>query len=492
MTPKTAPSRPEFAPPHLLQASGLTALLAQTYAHRRVLASGTLLALCGGFGATAFGVDEQELSRPVNEVRLVAEVVRPNDLAAQLEAQAAQGLTLLRSDIARPTDTPEQMLRRVDVVDPAAARFLRTDSVARALLSARGSKLVQARTGRDGQLDELVVRFEDPDSRISVRTPKAGDTLDDPSAVLPDTAYFHRLTVRRTDTGWQAQMDKLPLQAQLRLTSGDMAPHFLAGARAAQLPEVVIAQVADIFGRDIDPGERQRKDNAFSVVYETLTADGEPIPWGKGAGRVLAAELRLDGKMHTAMWYQHGDAPGGYYNSRGQSQRKAFLDHPMDYTRVSSGFSMRLHPVLKTWRQHKGVDYAAAIGTPVRTIGDGTVEFAGEQTGYGKVIKVRHSQNRTTVYAHLSQIDVRVGEKVAQGELLGESGATGWVTGPHLHFEFQQDGVAVDPQIALAGQTDIVKLPAQAMADFSSRARQYRNQLALARSMDGRELALLD
>lgn len=486
----------EFSPPPLLQLRGLSAAMAQTYSHRRVLASGLLLAVCGGFGATAFGVDPLSTALPATRIRLIQQDVSPNDLAAQLEAQAAQGLTLFRSEVARPTDTPEQMLRRLGVLDPDAARFIRTDAVARILVSARGSKLVSARTGRDGQLDELIVRFEDPESRITVKKTKAKSDLEDPSAQVPEASFFQRLTLKRThtegDTGWTSHLEKVPLLAQLRLTSGAIAPNFLAGARQAQLPEVVIAQVADIFGRDIDPSERQRKDNAFSVVYENLTADGEPVPWGRGAGRVVAAELRLGGKTHTAMWYQHGDAPGRYYNARGQSQSKAFLDHPMDYTRISSGFSMRQHPVFKTWRQHKGVDYAAATGTPVRTVGDGTVEFAGEQNGYGKVIKVRHSKGRTTVYAHLSQIDVRVGEAVEQGELIGESGATGWVTGPHLHFEFQVNGVALDPQQQLADQADILQLPPAAMTAFKTRSGQLRNQLALARSMDGREVAVLD
>ena len=121
---------------------------------------------------------------------------------------------------------------------------------------------------------------------------------------------------------------------------------------------------------------------------------------------------------------------------KGQNKRRSFLSSPLEFSRVTSGFSMRLHPILRTWRQHKGVDYGAPTGTAVRTVGDGVIEFAGRQGGYGNVVKVRHNNNRTTVYAHLSRINVREGERVEQGDRSARSASTGWATGPHLHFEF--------------------------------------------------------
>jgi murein DD-endopeptidase MepM/ murein hydrolase activator NlpD len=205
------------------------------------------------------------------------------------------------------------------------------------------------------------------------------------------------------------------------------------------------SQMAEIFSTDIDFHRELRKGDTFSVVYESLSADGETVPWNEGTGRVLAAEFVNAGKH----------APGGVVRRRSGARRlfrarrpeppRTFLASPLEFSRVTSGFAMRFHPLLQSWRAHLGVDYGAPTGTPVRSVGDGVVHFAGRQNGYGNVVEVQHGNERSTLYAHLSRIDVRKGQRVEQGERVGAVGATGWATGPHLHFEFRVNGQHQDP-----------------------------------------------
>jgi len=149
------------------------------------------------------------------------------------------------------------------------------------------------------------------------------------------------------------------------------------------------------------------------------------------------------------------------------------------FSRVTSGFAMRFHPILQTWRAHLGVDYGASTGTPVRSVADGVVEFAGVQNGYGNAVMVRHGGSTTTLYAHLSRINVRNGQRIAQGENVGLVGATGWATGPHLHFEFRVNGVHKDP-LTIARQSDAVPLTASLRPAFDKTAAVAREQLAAA------------
>jgi murein DD-endopeptidase MepM/ murein hydrolase activator NlpD len=138
---------------------------------------------------------------------------------------------------------------------------------------------------------------------------------------------------------------------------------------------------------------------------------------------------------------------GGYYSFDGKALKKAFLKSPLEFSRISSGFSMRVHPVFGDWKQHKGIDFAAALGTPIRASGDGTVDFQGVSSGYGNMVVLKHWNNYSTAYAHMSRFapGVRRGTKVHQGDIIGYVGATGWATGPHLHYEFRIGGQAVNP-----------------------------------------------
>ena len=430
--------------------------------HPRSLATAVVVALMG-FGVTAFGIaplapDASDLPR-----RLVTEIVTPEDTASQFESLASRSIELYRSDLTRSADTVDSLFRRLNVDDAAAAAFLRSDKTARKLLEGRTGKMVQVRTGEAGHLDELVARYpaENPDQQGT---------------------HFSRLRVSRVQGQWQAQVETAPLVAQVRMGSGTIRSSLFAATDEARIPDPVAMQLVDMFSTDIDFHHELRKGDTFSVLFEALTADGEPITWNQAAGRVLAAEFINQGRSHSAMWFKDGNSKGGYFGFDGKSKRRAFLASPLEFSRVTSGFAMRFHPIQQKWRAHLGVDYGAPTGTPVRNVGEGVVDFAGWQNGYGNVVQIRHSNDRTTLYGHLSRIDVRKGARVEQGAVIGAVGATGWATGPHLHFEFRVKGQHQDPLI-IAKTSEALTLAPTSQAKFDLVARDLRQQLASAATL---------
>jgi murein DD-endopeptidase MepM/ murein hydrolase activator NlpD len=201
--------------------------------------------------------------------------------------------------------------------------------------------------------------------------------------------------------------------------------------------------MADIFGGDIDFHRNLRRGDRFSVVYEMAFVNGRPVR----AGKILAAEFINEGIAHRAVFFNDGSADGGYFKPDGRSLKTAFLRSPIEFSRISSGFSMRMHPILQTWRAHRGVDYAAPTGTPVRATADGQVEEINRQGGYGNVVVLRHGAQYSTLYAHLDGFahGMKRGMTVRQGQIIGYVGRTGWATGPHLHYEFRINDVQQDP-----------------------------------------------
>ena len=422
------------------------------------------VALLGGTALTAVAVAPLVPDAARLPQRLITETVVPTGMDAQLEALAAQELTLTRNDVTRGTDTVDALLTRLGVRDATAALFLRTDFTARQLLAGRGGKMVQARTAADGSLQELIARYP-------------GD--------FPEQArsHFSRLTVLRGSDGrWVASLRSAPYAAQTRLASGTIRNTLFAATDEAGLPDAVAAQLADIFSTDLDFHRELRKGDTFSVVYEALTADGEPVVWNEGAGRVLAAEFVNAGRAHHAVWFAPADGRGGYFGLNGVSKRRAFLASPMAFSRVTSGFAMRFHPLMQQWRQHLGVDYGAPTGTAVLSVGDGTVDFAGWQNGYGNVVQVRHSGDKATLYAHLSKVDVRKGQRIQQGQRLGAVGMTGWSTGPHLHFEFRINGQHQDP-LRAARTAETVALDGASRPKFAEVVRTVQARLDVAESL---------
>ena len=413
-----------------------------------------------GFALTAVAVAPLAPDARNLPQRLVVEAVVLEGIDAQLEALATQTLSLSRSDVTRATDTAETLLARLGVRDVSAAAFLRGNSTARVLLTGRGGKMVQVRTGADGNLQELVARFPADRSELA-------------------RSHFTRLTLSGYNGQWAARSETVPYEATKRLASGTIRQSLFAATDEAGLPDSVAVQLADIFSTEIDFHRELRKGDTFSVVYEALTADGEPVSWNEGAGRVLSAEFVNGNKAYQALWFAGADGRGGYYSPDGNSRRRAFLASPMEFSRVTSGFAMRLHPLSHEWRKHLGVDYGAPIGTSVRSVGEGVVEFAGRQNGYGNVVQVRHGSSRSTLYAHLSRVDVRTGQRIDQGQRLGAVGMTGWSTGPHLHFEFRVNGQHQDP-IRVAKAAETVPLDAAAKPRFAALAQDVKSDLGLA------------
>lgn len=420
---------------------------------KRLTALVAALLLGGGGGAFAvasLGPDAADL--PVHQI---SEAVQPLALQDQADALDIHTFNLFRTETTRSSDTAATLLQRLGVDDAAAVAFLRSDALASKALLGKAGRVVNAEASDSHALRQLSVRWNPGNDSV-----------------------FERLVVEKTAQGFRSRIEEAALQNTSRLAGGTIRSSLFAATDEANIPDAVATQIAEIFSGDIDFHRALRKGDHFSVVYETAEADGQVLR----TGRVLSAEFYSNGKTYQAMWFAEPGQKGSYYTLDGQSLRRSFLASPVEFSRITSGFSMRFHPILKQWKAHLGVDYAGAIGTPVRTVGDGVVEFAGAQNGYGNVIIIKHNSHNETVYAHLSQINVRVGQTVSQGDHIGAVGMTGWATGPHLHFEFRVNGVHQDP-LTVARQNDSQPVSPAAKAAFNQLSSVMRQQLAAATSI---------
>jgi len=409
--------------------------------------------LAGGGGAFAIANLGPDIAD--QPVVMVSVPVETPSLQAQAQALDLVTMRLTRTDSTRASDTPESLLRRLGIVDADAAAFLRKNPLAKQALKQAGRSVV-AETDDQDRLSQLKVRWLNNES----------DTV------------FQRLAIERTSTGLQAVLETSPMNTSLRMTGGTVASSLYDAADEARLPDAIVGQLTQIFSNQIDFHRTLRKGARFAVVYEVLEADGEPVR----TGRVLTAEFNNGNKTYEAVWHQEPGQKGNYYSLDGKSLSRTYLASPVAFSRKTSGFAMRLHPIFQTMRAHLGVDYAAPTGTPAQTVGDGVVEFAGVQGGFGNVVIVRHANNHSTVYAHLSRIQVRKGQSVQKGQTIGAVGSTGWSTGPHLHFEFRVNGVHMDPQKVIQ-QAQSAPLSPSAMTRFKSVAAQARTQLQAAAQM---------
>lgn len=418
----------------------------------------------GAFAVASLGPDAADL--PVREL---LETVQPLAFA-DFGHDLAPAYVLYRTESTRSSDTADTLLKRLGIDDAQAADYLRRDDSARQILLGRSGRQVTAEALNDQRLNKLTARWS-----------------------ADNEGQFKRLVIERNGNGFTTRMETAALSANSQLASGTIQSSLFAATDEAKIPDAIAVQLAEIFSGDIDFRRELRKGDRFSVVYETLEGDNEPLR----TGRVLSAEFVNAGKSYQAMWFteptagqaigdlQAGSASGkgGYYTLDGQSLRRAFLSSPVAFSRVSSGFAMRFHPVLKQMRAHLGTDFAATTGTPARTVGDGVVEFSGVQNGYGNVVFIKHRGNTETVYAHLSKLLVRRGDKVSQGQTIGLVGSTGWATGPHLHFEVRNNGVQQDP-MKVAQKSETVPVTAAVKPVFDKLAQQARVALAAAATME--------
>jgi murein DD-endopeptidase MepM/ murein hydrolase activator NlpD len=269
------------------------------------------------------------------------------------------------------------------------------------------------------------------------------------------------LKVDRSQQGFTANVLQNPLATRTRTISGTIDSSLFESVTGAGGHDQTALSLADIFGYDIDFVLDIQPGDSFVVTYTEVLQDGKYLQ----DGPVLAARFVNQGKEYLAVRYVGPSGNTDYYSPQGRSLHKAFLRAPLEFTRVSSPFSLhRLHPILNTIRAHKGVDYAAPIGTPVRAAGDGRVLFAGRRGGYGNLVELDHSRGITTVYGHLSRFaqGLHPGQPVTQGQIIAFVGMTGLATGPHLHYEYRVNGVFKNPQT--------VKLPEALPIDGPQRA----------------------
>ncbi len=413
-----------------------------------------LLSMGGG----AFAIASIESNSSDVAVREILEDLALPQAQQTFVTLPAASLTLFRTTTTHSNDTAETLLKRLGLFDSSAAAYLRGNKDLHQSLLGRTGRLVTVEANGSRGLQKLTARWVNKD---------ADDT-------------FQRLPIDRTETGFATRLATAPLVSVQALGSATISSSLFAATDEASIPDAVAVQLAEIFSGQIDFRRSLRKGDRLSVVYETLQADGETMR----SGKVLSAEFVNNGKSNQALLFQDpSNTKGQYYTFDGQSLRKAFLASPLEFTRMSSGYGIRVHPITNDKRAHKGIDYAAPTGTPIRTVGDGVVEFAGNQRGYGNVIEIKHRDGKSTLFAHLSRIGVQKGQKVEQGDIIGAVGSTGFSTGPHLHFEFRIDGEHRDPLTIVAEGGGSQPLSAAAKPVFDKTSIFMRGQLAQAASV---------
>ncbi len=407
------------------------------------------------FGVVAaFGIAPDTVPDPVELQHVVEDISLPSG-----PSTGTDELTRFwREERIRRGDTVASVLARLNVNDPAAFAYLLQAKDVRSLYQLIPGRSIRVVTAEGGGLESL--SYVNTDGR--------------------------RLHVKRSDLGFSALEEVPPTEQWIMQSSGEIETSLFAATDVAGVPEMVAVQLAEIFSSDIDFHRDLRRGDRFSVVYEALAADGEFV----GFGRVLSAEFVNQGNVFGAVYFRDAQGRSGYYTPDGRNMRKAFLRSPIEFSRVTSGFSnSRFHPVLKAWRAHKGIDYGAPTGTRVRATADGYVTFAGRKGGYGNVVTVRHPNGYTTLYGHLSGFaqGVRQGRRVIQGEVVGFVGSTGLATGSHLHYEFHVNGVHQNPmRLAMPPGPPIT---AQLRPEFEEAARPFFARLDMLRDTN---LARLD
>jgi murein DD-endopeptidase MepM/ murein hydrolase activator NlpD len=264
------------------------------------------------------------------------------------------------------------------------------------------------------------------------------------------------LLVSRGESGFSAEIVARPIEIQRRLAYGRIETSLFESAASAGMPDKLIMNLAGIFAWDIDFVLDIRKADDYYILFEEIYQDGKFVT----SGEIIAAEFNNNGRTFQAVRFVDESGRSDYFTPDGRSVRKAFIRAPVDFTRISSAFNPnRRHPILNTIRAHRGVDYAAPGGTPIKAAGDGKVIFRGRKGGYGNAVMIQHGGNITTLYAHMSKFanSARISSRVRQGDVIGYVGATGLATAPHLHYEYQLNGVHRNPRTVELPQADPIK-----------------------------------
>ncbi len=393
---------------------------------------------------TAFGIAPQTVR--ITPTTIVEEIALPS-------AQAAVSSTIAQhfwyKERVRRDDTLKTLLTRLNIQNRDAIDFIRNDAIAKGIAaSLRPSRTIEAQTDLDGSL-------------ISLEYP------------LGDGQF---IAINKTESGYEAskvahQLDNRPIFKSAKIKST-----LFGAADDANIPEEIAIQVAELFESNLDFNTDLRRGDQLNVIYEGQYDDGDLV----NTGKIIAAEYVNNGKAYRAVGFKDVEGEMQYYTPEGTSLHKSFLRSPLEFTRISSGFTLgRFHPILQRMKAHQGTDFAAPTGTGVKAAGDAVVEFAGVKGGYGNVVVLKHDNGVSTVYGHLSRFakDLRNGKKVLQGELIAYVGTTGLSTGPHLHYEFLVNNVHRDPMTVALPKDN--SLSGHAKVAFDAHSQLVTSQLNL-------------
>ena len=397
------------------------------------------------FGAVAaFAIVPGPMSQDIVVKTVVEDVHLPLARFASNDANIFWQTDQIRSD-----DTFSSLLSRLNIRDDKALNFLRTSIAAQPFSGQfRTRHTITTKTDANGKL--LHLEYE-----------------------LSDNEY---LVLDAADDSFKVATETLILEKSQALKSATITSSLFAAADDANIPESIAVQLAEIFSDDIDFHEDLRRGDHFNVVYETFYNHGELVK----TGNVLAAEFVNKGKSYKAVGFANAEGKFGYYTPEGKSLHTSFLRAPLEFTRISSGFTTgRFHPILQRMRAHQGVDMAAPTGTRIKAASNGVVDFIGVKGGYGNVIVLKHANNISTVYGHMSRFGegMHRGSKVEQGDVIGYVGMTGLATGPHLHYEFLINGVHRDPLTVALPQNN--EIDSRYKAAFVASSKSLSNQISL-------------
>lgn len=402
---------------------------------------------------TAFGLV------PQSDLDLTATSVAIEEIALpKVAVDETPTASYWRNERVQRGDTVDELLRRLSIEDTSASDYLRKSAEAASFRKLPVGTEIQAETTATGGL--IALRYLDNDSA--------------------------QILIDKQNGEFQSKALPALLETRLFVRTGEIKTNLYAATDEAGLPDAAANQVSELFSGDIDFHHDLRKGDRFTVVYEMTYSNGALLH----TGRIQAAEFVNQGHTYRALYFQKDAQHGDYYTPEGKSVHKAFLRSPIEFSRVSSRFSLsRFHPILNKWRSHKGTDFAAPMGSKVRVTADGIVSLIGKQGGYGNVIMVNHQGRYTTVYGHLSRFaqGLHKGQHVAQGDTIGYVGMTGLATGPHLHYEFKVNGQQQDPlRVALP---DAKPIDSSYLAAFQPVANDLVARLNLLRNTN---LAKLD
>ncbi|WP_288841672.1 peptidoglycan DD-metalloendopeptidase family protein [uncultured Deefgea sp.] len=400
---------------------------------------------------TAYGVVEYGPREQVNVRQVTQQLATPTLISAQSDTP------FWREEIIQTGDGLGKLFNKLSINDSQAWEFIRTDPAARVLYELSAGRLIRAQTTADGRLLQM--------SYLN----KAGELIQ----------------LIRDGEQLRTQIAPAIAEKYTQQKSGTISSSFYGATDAIGLPDEIAQQLIEAFDQKIDFHNSLKAGDHFSVIYEVEKSGGEDLR----TGRILAAQFTNNGQTHEVFWFAGAGIEGAYFDQNGETSGQSFLANPVKFSRISSGFSRRFHPVLFKWKSHKGVDYAAPTGTPVYSAADGVVSRVTQDGGYGKFIEIKHGDQYSTLYAHLSAFakGLKAGQSIKKGDVIGAVGRTGRVTGPHLHYEFKVKGTQVDP--LTLNLPNSKPLNATQLAQFKPHVLRTKQQLALLSKV---ELAKLD